>query len=114
MKKKLEDTASRYLVLQFMGKLDPTLTDALNLEHAEYYSSKLSARVAELMGYGSKVKDISITNLTRADIPYDYGEYKVEDIIFVPPVVSYGKTIIGIVTAGGSMNVSTHVYSEGQ
>ena len=114
MKKKLDDTASRYLVLQFMGQLDPTLTDALNLEHAGYYSSKLSARVAELMGYGSKVKDISITNLTRADIPYEYGEYRIEDIIFVPPVVSYGKTIIGIVTAGGSMNIATHVYSEGQ
>ncbi len=109
MKKKLEDKRRLYLVLLFMGKLDSTLVDALSLEHAGYFSSKFSKKVAELLGYGSKVKDISLTNLTRVDIPVVYGDYKIEELVFVPPVVSYGKNIIGIVTANDVMNVAVHL-----
>lgn len=110
MRRKLDNDKYRYFVLQFMGRLDPTLTDALNLERAGYFSSRISEKVAGYLGYGDKVKDISITNLTRADIPLKYGQYRISDIVFVPPVVSYGKNIIGVITAGDHMNVIRHVY----
>ena len=112
MKKRLTDIRSRYFVLQFMGRLDPTLTDALNMERAGYFRSRISSRVAEAMGYGEKTKDISITNLTRADIPLEYCHYRIEDIVFIPPIVAYGRNIIGIVTAGDTMNVVRHVYEK--
>ena len=111
MKHKLADKKRMYLVLHFMGKLDPSLVDALNLEHAGYFTSGSSASVAEYLGYGSRSKDLSITNLTRADIPLEYGRFKIDELVFVPPVVSYGKNIIGIVTAGSVMNVTTHYLS---
>ena len=95
-----------------MGKLDSTLKDALNLERAGYFSRKFSKRIAGLLGYGEKVKDLSITNLTRADIPLRYGEYTIEEIAFIPPIVSYAKNVIGIVTVGDIMNISGHVYDE--
>lgn len=111
MRRKLDDTRSRYLVLQFMGLLDPTLKDSLNLVHAGCFESKIASRVADLLGYGDKVKDISITNLTRADIPLDYGDLHINEIVFVPPVVSYAKNVIGIVTTGDVMTVARHIYS---
>ncbi len=110
MKKKLDNNKLRYFVLQFMGSLDATLKDALNLEHAGYFTSKSSKKVADILGYGDKVKDISITNLTKVDIPLVYGDYKISEITFVPPIISYGKNIIGIVTAGDVMVVARHVY----
>ncbi len=112
MKKRLSDIRSRYFVLHFMGRLDPTLTDALNMERAGYFGSRTSSRAADAMGYGDKTKDISITNLTRADIPLEYGPYRIEDIVFIPPIVSYGRNVIGIVTAGDTMNVVRHVYEK--
>ena len=112
MQKKLNDDRYRFFVLQFMGKLDSTLKDALNLEHAGYFHAKSSSKVAEILGYGEKVKDYSITNLTRADIPLNYGEIEIKEITFVPPVISYGKNIIGIVTAGDVMNIAWHLYDE--
>lgn len=112
LKKRLSDIRARYFVLHFMGRLDPTLTDALNMERAGYFKSRISSRAAEAMGYGSKTKDISITNLTRADIPLEYGPYKIEDIAFIPPVIAYGKNVVGIVTAGDTMNVVWHVYEK--
>ena len=93
-----------------MGMMDSTLKDSLNLEHAGYFHSKTSSKVAELLGYGKKVKDLSITNLTRADIPLTYGDYTIKEIAFIPPIVSYAKHVIGIVTTGDVMTVATQVY----
>ncbi len=113
MQKKLSDNRYRFFVLHFMGRLDPTLKDALNLEHAGCFSSKISSKIADYLGYGEKVKDISITNLTRVDIPTKYGEYAIEQMAFVPPVVSYAKNVIGIVTVGDRMTVVDHRVEKG-
>ena len=112
MHKKLDDSKARYLVLQFTGLLDPSLKDSLNLVHAVYYKSRISCKAAELLGYGDKAKDISITNLTRADIPLEYGSFNIREIVFVPPVVSYAKNVFGIVTAGDVMTVARHIYRD--
>lgn len=110
MKEKLSDDGNRFLILQFMGQLDPTLIDTMNLEHADYFHSKVTSRVAGLLGYGKKTKDLSITNLTRADIPLEYGDNRIKELVFIPPVVSYGKIIIGIVTTGELMTITRHQY----
>ena len=110
MKKKLRNNTYKYFVLRFMGAFDPTLADAVNLEFAGYFHSGTSAKLAKMLGYGHNTKDISITNLTRLDIPADYGKYTVTDLIFVPPVVSYGKNIIGMVTVGDHLNTTYHSY----
>ena len=110
MQKKLSDDRYRFFVLQFMGKLDDTLKDSLNLEHAGCFHGKQSAKLAQLLGYGDKVRDLSITNLTRVDIPLQYGDISIKEIIFIPPVVSYAKNVIGIVTAGNVMYITRHVY----
>ena len=62
------------------------------------------------MNYGKKKKDLSITNLMRDDIRTDYGNFRIRDIAFVPPVVSYGKHLIGIITIDDKMIVTRHVY----
>ena len=110
MKRKLKDIGFRYFILLFMSEFDPTLVDAVNLEFAGYFHSDVSAKLARLLGYGHNTKDISITNLTRADIQTEYGKYLLSDLIFVPPVVSYGKNIIGMVTVGNRLNKAYHVY----
>ena len=112
MKKKLSDENYKYLVLRFMSAFEPTLVDAVNLEFAGHFHSKTTERLAKILGYGANTKDISITNLTRIDIPTDYGEYRLTDLVFVPPVVSYGKNIIGMVTVGDRLNMTCHRYQD--
>lgn len=114
MKKKLGNNQYRYFILRFMSAFDPTLVDAVNLEFAGYFHSKTSAELARLLGYGQNTKDLSITNLTRIDIPTEYGQFTLTDLIFVPPVVSYGKNIVGIVTIGDHLNTTYHRYEPGQ
>ena len=110
MKKKLSDPRVRYSVLHFIGRLDPTLIDTLSLEAAGAFYTKETARFADIMNYGKNKKDLSITNLMRSDIRTDYGDYVIKDIAFVPPVVSYGKNLIGIITVNDKMIVTRHVY----
>ncbi|WP_455530188.1 hypothetical protein [Ruminococcus sp.] len=113
MKKKLRDENYKYLVLRFMSAFEPTLVDAVNLEFAGHFHSRTTERLAKILGYGQNTKDISITNLTRLDIPTEYGAYGLTDLIFVPPVVSYGKNIIGMVTIGDHLNTTYHRYQDG-
>ena len=112
MKKKLHSNRYKYFILRFMSELDPTLVDAVNLEFAGYFHSRASAQLAKLLGYGHNTKDLSITNLTRLDIPTEYGSFTLTDLIFVPPVVSYGKNIVGMVTVGDHLNTTWHHYEE--
>lgn len=85
MTKKLEDDQSKEFILPFMASFEPTLVDAINLEHAGSFRSKTSKSLATILGYGKKTKDMSVTNLTKLDIPEEYGEYKLDFFSFIPP-----------------------------
>ena len=108
MTKKLEDDEARRFVLSFMAAFDNSLLDALNLEHAGTFSSKTSKKLAKLLGYGKNTKDLSITNLTRLDIPDTYGDFKLDYFSFIPPVISYGRNILGLATLGDCTVMTLH------
>lgn len=108
MTKKLEDDQSKEFILPFMASFEPTLVDAINLEHAGSFRSKTSKSLATILGYRKKTKDMSVTNLTKLDIPEDYGEYKLDFFSFIPPVISYGKNIVGISTLGDCTVLTIH------
>jgi hypothetical protein len=108
MTKKLEDDQSKEFILPFMSSFEPTLVDAINLEHAGSFRSKTSKSLATILGYRKKTKDMSVTNLTKLDIPEEYGEYKLDFFSFIPPVISYGKNILGISTLGDCTVLTLH------
>lgn len=95
-------------VLKFIAELPMTLIDAALLNAHDCYSDRLAKQTAKIMGYIGKTRDIGITNLTVIDIPVLYGNYKIKNIIFVPPAVSYSHNIIGISTVNGKMTFSFH------
>ena len=108
MTKKLEDDQSKEFILPFMASFEPTLVDAINLEHAGSFRSKTSKSLATILGYRKKTKDLSFTNLTKLDIPEVYGEYKLDFFSFIPPVISYGKNIVGMSTLGDCTVLTLH------
>lgn len=105
---KSELRRSRVFALQFLAELPMTLIDAVLLNTHDCYSDRLAKQTAKIMGYRGKTRDLGITNLTVIDIPVLYGNYKIENIIFVPPAVSYAHNIIGISTVNGKMTFSFH------
>lgn len=111
--KKLDSPVFRYFILRFLPLFDPALLDSILFATYDLCDNKTSAKLAEVMGYkGGKTRELGITNLTRLDIPDTYGSYGIKNVLFVPPVVSYAKHIIGVVTTGDGMRISYHFMSD--
>ncbi len=105
---KSKSQSSSVFALQFLAELPMTLIDAVLLNTHDCYSDQLAKQTAKIMGYIGKTRDLGITNLTVIDIPVLYESYKIKNIIFVPPAVSYAHNIIGISTVNGKMTFSFH------
>lgn len=90
----------------FLAELSPTLMDSVLLYKYGCFSDPLSERMAEIMKYtDKKIRDIGVTNLGRIDIKGNYKGFKVNDVIFIPPKVSYSKEVIGVSTYGKKLTV---------
>jgi hypothetical protein len=107
--KLLGDKNTKYFVLLFVAELCPSLIDSVLLQTHGCYQNKLSEKMANVMGYTSKNgPDLGVTNLTRIDIPGDFGNFKVSDMLFIPPKVSYSRQVIGVSTFGDKLTVCWH------
>lgn len=113
VQEKLRRPKNRYFILQFMPLFCPTLIDSVLLHTYKLYENETTHKLAEVLGYkGGKTRELGITNLTRLDIPDAYGGYQIRNVLFVPPVVSYARHIIGVCTTGDGMRVSYHFMSD--
>lgn len=99
----------RLFVLQFMADFSPSIIDGILMTTHDCCQNPLLERLAKVMGYsGKRKRNLGITNLTVLDIPMVYGENSIEEIIFIPPAISYSDNIIGVATIGGKMTVTYH------
>lgn len=103
----------KYFILQFIPLFIPSLIDSVLLHTYGLYQNKVTQKLARVMGYtGGKTRELGITNLTRLDIPDTYGRYGLKNGLFIPPVVSYAKHIIGVSTMEDGMAISYHFMSD--
>jgi Uncharacterized protein containing a NRPS condensation (elongation) domain len=106
---KLMNNRKKYFLMQFMGGIEPTLIDAVYFSAYDNYENKTAKTFQKMFGYDGNPKGISLTNLTRLPIPHIYGNYSINDITFVPPLVLNAKRILGISTLNNKMNISLHI-----
>lgn len=107
--KMIRNVNMKYFILLFMGQLSPSLVDSILLQTHGCYQNKLSKKMAGIMGYiGKEGRDLGVTNLTRINIPNDYGSFRIEDILFIPPKVSYTRNVVGVCTYGDKLTVCHH------
>ena len=100
---------NKVFVLQFLAELPMTLIDAVLLNTYNSYCNRLAEKTANVMSYcGPNKRELGVTNLTLLDIPTCYGNYEIENIIFIPPAVSYCKNVIGVSTINRRMTIAYH------
>ena len=100
---------TRWFILRFLTLFTPSLLDSVLFAAHDLYGNKTSLELAEVMGYrGGKIRELGVTNLGILDIPDTYERYGLKDMLFIPPVVSYAKHIIGVVTMRDGMRISYH------
>lgn len=111
--KKLDHSVMRWFILRFLPLFEPSLLDSVLFVTYDLYQNRTSLKLAEVLGYkGGKTRELGITNLGILDISGTYGDYGLKDMLFVPPVVSYAKHIIGVVTMADGMRISYHFMSD--
>jgi hypothetical protein len=106
MLEKINHPGKKFFLLNFMNAVSPTLIDAAYYSAFDEFSDPTAASASRMFGYQGNGKGISLTNLTRAPIPDQYGAIRLARIVFVPPLVPNAKRILGIVTIGGHMTVT--------
>jgi hypothetical protein len=110
---KLTKPVKKYFILRIIPLFTPSLIDSVLLYTYGLYHNKITQKLARIMGYaGEKKRKLGITNLTRLDISNTYGTYSLKNGLFIPPVVSYAKQIIGVLTMEDGMTISYHFMSD--
>ena len=106
---KLKSATQKYFVLLFISQLSSTLIDSVLLNTHGCYQNKLAQKMAYIMGYAENGgRDFGVTNLGKIDIPSEYRNFKITDILFIPPKISYSKKVVGICTYGDNLHVCFH------
>lgn len=84
---------------------EATMSKIVLEENGDVYYEKM----AKVMGYtGDGGRDIGVTNLNKISIQNLYKRFVVEDIMFVPPKVSYAKKVVGISTYADTLTLCNH------
>ena len=108
--KKLNNPKKKFLILKFMPLLSKTLVDSVLMYVNGLFYNPTTEKLAKVMGYvGENSNEISVSNLTRLDIPNQYGRFRIENCMFIPPVISYARRVVGVATMEDGMIISYHV-----
>ena len=63
-------------------------------------------------GMSDSPKGTAVTNLVKVPIAANYGNLKLKNYVYVPPVTPNARRIIGISTFHGVMNISFHAMQD--
>lgn len=110
--KKLHNEKKKYLLLQFMGGIKGSLLDAIYFARYDGYENKTVKQLSSMFGRMWNTNGISVTNLTKLPIANTFGDFKLLDFIFVPPLVSNLNKIMGIATIGDTMTISMSIRED--
>lgn len=109
IRKVLDNNYLKYFVLSFETKVNPAIVSGLIMQKYGVYDSKLTKELMPLMGYsGKRYSDIGVTNLKNIEVKEKYNNFSVEDILFIPPKVSYSERVVGISTFRNKLTVCKH------
>ena len=111
--RKLNNDKKKYFVLRFLDSIEETLLDSVNMVAFGGYKNKTANYVTRLMGYSGRKKSFGISNLGKLNIPTNYGKFRIEELTFIPPIISNNCRVIGIATIGEQVCITMNVIDDG-
>lgn len=105
LKKKINNSKSRWLCLQAFDWLDGTLMDSAYYGIEKEIQNKASKRYQKMMSYNGKPEELGITNLGKVTMQMPQG-LELESIVFVPPASPGNDITVGIATYQGVMRLA--------
>ena len=112
IKKKLINPKINYFVLRFLDLLDGPFIDSACVNRYVHNIGNPSNTLCNLMQYSENLRDIGVSNLMKVDIRSNYGEMRIDHLVFLPPIVPYARRICGAVTLDGKLNLTMHIVKD--
>lgn len=112
IKKKLINPKINYFVLRFLDLLDGPFIDSACVNRYVHKIGNPSNTLCNLMQYSENLRDIGVSNLMKVDIRSNYGEMRIDHLVFLPPIVPYARRICGAVTLEGKLNLTMHIVKD--
>ena len=112
IKKKLIRPKNKYFALLFLDLLDGPFIDSACVNRYVQKVGNPSNTLCKLMQYSENLRDIGISNLMKVDIRSNYGKMRIDHLVFLPPIVPYGRRICGVVTLEGKLNLTIHFVKD--
>ena len=107
LKEGIASEPKKYHIPQFVAILDPTLMDAAVAHFVLGYDNEAARKASYVIGYTSHLgTDVGITNLGVLDVKTQYGEYRITNMIGIPPQVSATRRVVSIYTYNGKMTIT--------
>lgn len=107
IRKGLASEPMRYHIPQFVAILDPTLMDAAVAYYVLGFDNEAARKASYIIGYTSKLgTDVGITNLGVLDVKTQYGDYRLTNMIGIPPHVSATRRVVSVYTYNGKMTIT--------
>ena len=71
------------------------------------FENEAARKASYVIGYTSKLgTDVGITNLGVLDVKTQYGDYRITNMIGIPPQVSATRRVVSIYTYNGKMTIT--------
>lgn len=112
IRKKVIRPKNRYFVLRFLDLLDGPFIDSACVNRYVRKVGNPSNTLCKLMQYSENLRDIGISNLMKVDIRCNYGKMRIDHLVFLPPIVPYGRRICGVATLEGKLNLTMHIVKD--
>jgi NRPS condensation-like uncharacterized protein len=103
LKKKLNDTKSRFIVLNLLAALDPELIDSICFAKYGNYDNVVSIKLADIIGERTVDKGIGVTNLGRFDMKLNNSRFEINEVVFIQPAFPANDINIGVLTLNNRM-----------
>lgn len=103
----------RYHTPQFLAIMDPTLMDASLMHYFLGFENESAKKMASLVGYfGKRHADLGLTNMRVIDIPSQYGDFRISNVMGIVPKISTADKVVGVFTFDGKMTITDTVMEE--
>lgn len=107
--KKIKNPNVKYFILLLEDRICPSLNDAILMQSHGCYQNKYAKKLAGWVGYiGDGGRELGVTNLNVIDLRSRHDAFTIENIMFVPPKVSYVKHVVGVATFNGKLTICHH------
>lgn len=105
--KKLLSNPKKVLVMLAYNLLDPTLVDAMWFAAYGDFKNKTALTLKKLLlnPADKPTRRLAVTNLGKISIDTNQKQYTLKTMFFIPPYWANSEKIIGVVTAGGVINI---------